>query len=93
MKELAEFIITKIVNHPEEVVITEENEDGRLNLKISVNQEDLPIVIGKEGRIIKSIRNLIKASARKKNLWVNIELIEQDKKIPATPEEQIVIND
>lgn len=76
MKELTEFILKNIVNHPDAVEIKEEKKDDQVNLKIRVHPDDLPRVIGKEGKVIRSIRNLVKIAARKKNLWVNLELEE-----------------
>lgn len=76
MKNLVEFILKNITSYPADLKITEEKEDDRVNIKIKVNQKDMPRVIGKEGKIIRSIRNLAKVAARKQNLWVNIELEE-----------------
>jgi len=74
MKQLTQYILENITRHPEDVSIKEEKEDQRVNLEISLNEEDIPKVIGKEGKVIRSIRNIVKTSARKKNIWVNLSI-------------------
>ena len=58
MKQLLDYIIPNIVNHPEDVVITEETTAEGTSLSIDVNPEDMGRVIGKEGKVIKSLRTL-----------------------------------
>lgn len=76
MKEFLEFLIKKIVDHPKEVKITEEELEGAIYLKLSVAQEDMGKVIGKSGRIIRALRDLLKIKAIKENKRVNLELLE-----------------
>ncbi|MEK7525378.1 MAG: KH domain-containing protein, partial [Patescibacteria group bacterium] len=78
-------IIPNIVNHPEDVVITEESADGVENLSIKVNPEDMGRVIGKSGKVIKAIRQIGRIIAIKKGLRVNIDVV--DEKIQNTPAE------
>ncbi len=85
MKQLLEYIIPNIVNHPEDVVITEESADGVENLSIKVNPEDMGRVIGKSGKVIKAIRQIGRIIAIKKGLRVNIDVV--DEKIQNTPAE------
>lgn len=77
MKELTEFILKNIVDHPDAVEIKEEKNDDQVTLKARVHPDDLPKTIGKEGNVIRSIRNLVKVAARKKNFWLNLELLEE----------------
>jgi predicted RNA-binding protein YlqC (UPF0109 family) len=76
MKKLLKFLISNIVNHPREIVIEEEEKDNLLGLKIKVNPEDLKIIIGKKGRTIKAIRNLLRLKANKQGKRVNLLLEE-----------------
>ena len=77
MKKLLECIITAIVDHPKEVKIEEKEEtDGQLLIKITVHPEDMGKVIGKGGKIIKSIRRLAYILATKRKKRLNIELVE-----------------
>lgn len=76
MKDLLKFITKSIVNNPDQVKINEEKEEGFVNLKLSVAQEDMGKIIGKRGKIIKAIRTLLKIPAIKQNVRVNVELEE-----------------
>ena len=77
MKEFIEYLVKKIVSQPEKVLVEESNEGGIYLEKINVSPEDMGLIIGKEGRTIKSIRGLARAKAIIDNLRVNIEVAEQ----------------
>ena len=77
MKQLLEYIIPNIVNHPEDVVITEESAAGVENLSIKVNPEDMGRVIGKSGKVIKAIRQIGRIIAIKRGLRVNIDVVDE----------------
>ncbi|OGC45657.1 hypothetical protein A2V49_03050 [candidate division WWE3 bacterium RBG_19FT_COMBO_34_6] len=77
MQEFLEYIINQIVNKPEEVKISKQDESGLIVYMIEVADEDMGVIIGKEGRTIKSIRSLIKAKAIKDGVRVRIELIDK----------------
>ena len=76
LKEFIEYLVKQLVNNPNEVEVTETQESGLLSYRIKVANEDMGIVIGKEGKNIKSIRNLAKSKAIKDNVRINIELLE-----------------
>ena len=71
MKQLFEYIILGITSKPESVSINEENENGTLVLKLKVADEDFGSIIGKGGRTIKAIRDLLRLKAQKENLRFN----------------------
>lgn len=75
MRELLEFIALKLVDHPDQVIITEKNEDGFSQLNLRVAPDDMGKIIGKEGKIIKSLRHLlrVKAIIDKKKVSLNLE--------------------
>ncbi len=75
-KNLLEYIVKNLVNHPENVEISEEQVESRIVLKLKVDKEDMGRVIGKEGRIIRSIRELIYAYAMKEHKKVTVEVEE-----------------
>jgi len=77
MKQLLEYIVPNIVNHPEDVVITETDENGVINLSIKVNPEDMGRVIGKSGKVIKAIRQIGRIIAIKKGVRVNIDVVDE----------------
>ena len=77
MKDLLEYLVKNIVAQPEAVKIeATETPEGFVNLKLSVAPEDMGMVIGKGGRIIRALRNLVRVKAIKENKRVNVELTE-----------------
>ena len=76
MKEFLEFLIKQITSKPEEVKITENREDDTFIYRIKVSEDDMGIVIGKEGKTIKSLRNLAKAKAIRDNIRIQVLLDE-----------------
>ncbi len=76
MKELVEIIAKSLVVHPDEVVVTEsENENGIL-IELRVSPEDMGKVIGKQGRIAKALRTVVKAAATMENKKVTVEILQ-----------------
>lgn len=74
MKQTLHYIITNIVEKPEDVLINEEETDEVINFTISVAKEDMGKVIGKEGKVIRAIRNVLKIPAIKQGKRINISL-------------------
>ncbi len=74
MKELVEIIAKSLVDSPDEVVVTEREENGSLYVDLSVAPDDMGKVIGKQGRIAKAIRGVVKAAASKENKKVVVEI-------------------
>jgi len=76
LTELVEVIAKSLVDFPDEVVVTEsENEKGTL-LELRVAQSDMGKVIGKQGRIAKAIRAVVKAAASKEDKKVIVEIMQ-----------------
>jgi uncharacterized protein len=76
MKKALEYIITQIVDDPEKIEIKEQEEQGIINFAIKVAPSDMGKIIGKNGKVIRAIRNIVKISAIKQNKKINISLIE-----------------
>ncbi len=76
MKKALEFIVKSIVENPKKVEIIETKDDGLVNLSIKVDPSDMGRIIGKNGKVIRGIRNTIKILAIKQNKKVNIALFE-----------------
>ena len=74
MKDLVEYIAKSIVNAPDDVVVTEEEDERGIILKLQVADEDKGRVIGKQGRIAEAIRTLIRVKAAKAGTRVNLEI-------------------
>jgi predicted RNA-binding protein YlqC (UPF0109 family) len=79
MKDTLLYIQSHLVDHPEDVAVEEtvSEEDRKTILTIRVNQEDIGKVIGKQGRIIHAIRDIIKLIAAKHDEYVDV-VIEED---------------
>lgn len=75
MKELVELLAKSLVDSPDDVVVREKNEDDSVILELSVNKDDMGKVIGKQGRIAKAIRTVVKAAAIKEGKKVIVEII------------------
>jgi hypothetical protein len=75
MKELIEYIAKAIVDKPEEVKVTEEKTESGVILKLQVAPEDTGKVIGKEGRIAKAMRTLLRVAAIRKGTRATLEII------------------
>ena len=74
---LVEAIVVPLVDYEDDVQITaDEDEDGTIQVEIRVNEEDVGKVIGRQGRVIKSIRTLARAAASRSDARVEVELIE-----------------
>ncbi len=75
MKELVEYIAKSIVNAPDDVVVTEEENEEGITLKLQVADDDKGRVIGKQGRIAEAIRSLIRVKAAKAGTRVSLEIV------------------
>ena len=65
MKELVEVIASALVDSPEDVVVTETEDEKQIVLNLTVAPEDMGKVIGKQGRIAKAIRTVVRAAGSK----------------------------
>ena len=75
MKELVEVIAKALVDNPDEVVVTEKNEGKNTVVELHVAASDMGKVIGKQGRIAKAIRSVVKAASSKDNKIVDVEIL------------------
>ena len=75
MKELVEYIAKSIVNAPDEVVVTEEETEQGITLKLQVADDDKGRVIGKQGRIAEAMRSLIRVKAAKAGTRASLEIV------------------
>ena len=75
MKELVELLAKSLVDNPDEVKVNEVNKDDTIVLELSVAKEDMGKVIGKQGRIAKAIRTVVKSVAVRKGQKVVVEII------------------
>jgi len=76
MKELVEVIAKALVDNPDEVVVTEEENGKNVVVKLHVAESDMGKVIGKQGRIAKAIRSVVKAASTRENIRVEVDIVE-----------------
>ena len=76
MKESLEAIITSLVNEPSEVSINQVDGEKQVVFEVKVANSDMGKVIGREGRIAKAIRTIMKAAASKENKRVSVEFLD-----------------
>lgn len=75
MKELLEFIAKSMVSDPDAVVVTETVDGDSVVLQLHVGENDMGKVIGKQGRIAKAIRTVVKAAASHENKRVSVDIV------------------
>ena len=76
MKELLTYIVQSLVDHPDEVSVTERKADGEIVFEVRVADGDMGKVIGRQGRIVKQIRVLMRAVAQRKGKKVSVEIMD-----------------
>ena len=76
MKELVEVIAKSLVDYPDQVVVTETENEKAIVLELRVAQSDMGKVMGKPGRIAKAIRSVVKAAASKEEKKVIVEIMQ-----------------
>ena len=75
MKELIEYIAKSIVSVPEDVKVTEENEEDVLVETLEVGDDDKGRVIGRQGRVAEAMRTLLRVSAAKDGSRVRLKIM------------------
>jgi hypothetical protein len=76
MKELLTYIAQNLVEHPESVTVTEVEGAGETVLELRVHPDDMGKVIGRQGRIAKEIRALMRSVAQRQGKRVNVEIVD-----------------
>ena len=76
MKELLTYVAQNLVEHPESVSVTETQEDGETLLELRVAPEDMGKVIGRQGRIAKEIRTVVRSYAQRTGVKVSVDIVD-----------------
>ena len=71
---IVDFIVKQFAEKPEEVSITSEEKENEVTVVVSASPEDMGRIIGKQGRIAKAIRTVVRAAANKANMKVAVEI-------------------
>lgn len=77
MKELVEVIAKSLVENPDKVVVTQKEDDKAIIVELKVAQADMGKVIGKQGRIAKAIRSVVKAASAKETKKVLVDIVQE----------------
>ncbi len=80
MKELVEVIAKSLVEHPDQVVVTKTEDEKLILIELRVAPSDMGKVIGKQGRIARSIRSVVKAASSKDDKKVVVEILQEESK-------------
>lgn len=78
MRNLIEFLVLHLVQHPDAVVVTEVEEDGVFHYDVEVHPEDRGQLIGRGGRTIEAIRTLAKVRAMKEDRIVRVNVLDDE---------------
>ena len=76
MKELLTYIVQNLVDNPDEVSVTEREADAETVFEVRVADGDMGKVIGRQGRVVKEIRVLMKAVAQRRGMKVSVEVLD-----------------
>lgn len=77
LQEMVEFVVKKLVEDPEEVLVEQYQHGSTIHLELNVSKEDMGRVIGKGGQVANAIRTLLKVAAARDGSRVNLEIIDQ----------------
>lgn len=75
MRELVEYLVKSLVDHPEDVLVEETREDNMVALELRVAADDLGKIIGKHGNTVNAIRNVLQAAATSRKLRAKLEVV------------------
>jgi predicted RNA-binding protein YlqC (UPF0109 family) len=76
MKALIEFIAKSLVEHPEEVRVSQSGSGSRVRIELSVSKDDMGRVIGKSGKVANSIRTLLRVAAEREGKQATLDVVE-----------------
>jgi len=77
MKDLVEVIAKSLVENPDKVVVTQKEDDRAIIVELKVAQSDMGKVIGKQGRIAKAIRSVVKAASANETKKVLVDIVQE----------------
>lgn len=80
-RDFVDYIVRAIVDHPEEVEVTQTVDDLGILITLKVNKEDMGKIIGKEGQTAKSLRVLLRMMGAKQDARMNLKIIEPEERV------------
>lgn len=91
MQDVLEFILKNITTSPDDVIVKSSEENGVINFTISVHSDDVGRIIGKEGKIIKAIRTIMRVIAIQKDQRVRVSVLSDQNEQPIVTTEEVVV--
>jgi len=85
VEEFVEFVIRRLVEYPDEMILTKIESPRKVVFQIQLRQSDIGFVIGKQGHTIEAIRNLLNAAASRHGQKVVLQIIEEKGEVVPTP--------
>lgn len=76
MEEFLRFVLSRLVEFPEEIVLTKTESPEKVVFHVAARKTDVPKIIGKGGHTIQAIRTLLNASAQKRGIKASLEILE-----------------
>lgn len=76
MKALTEYLAKALVEHPDDVLVTQSRQNNRVHLELKVAKDDMGRVIGKNGRVANAIRALVRVAAEREGQQVTLDVVE-----------------
>ncbi len=76
MDAFLNYVVGKLIEFPDELIVTHKEADGQIVYYLAMRKSDLPKVIGKGGHTIQALRTLLQASAAKKGIRAGLEILE-----------------
>ena len=76
MRELIEFLARRLVDQPDDVTVEEAEEDGALVLRLRVAPDDVGKVIGRQGRLARALRTIVRAGSVREGRRVVLEIVD-----------------
>ena len=89
MRELVEYLVKSLVDHPDDVLVEETREDNMVALELRVAADDLGKVIGKHGNTVNAIRNVLQAAATSRKLRAKLEVVGATD-LSSTPDHEVL---
>lgn len=76
MKNFVEYLLVRLIDHPDDLKVTEEETADGLKILVTVHPEDMGRIIGKGGKVIKAVRKLVQVKAARDGIFVRVEIVE-----------------
>ena len=77
MKEFLEYVVGQLIDHPEELILHDEDRDGTRRFRLELPHSEVGKVIGKQGHTIRALRNLLTSTASRHGVRATLDIVER----------------